>query len=200
MVLGRKRGGCSSSEGVCHGNDDNVDGIPMNNIVTATNTVDAVTDSEKETMEPAPDDKVLMSEIENVRFTAVKISNIAWEVTSGEIVEKLTLLPLKKIHVHIPIDRTTGKTKAEMYIELPSIMEGLRFAAKYNRSVLKGRAISVAVSSLEELIKAHFPSLFDDHDGSGESEIISHEEVHSLVNICRNYKVVHFLAVDSLTT
>lgn len=128
----------------------------------------------------------LMREIENLRLAVVKISNIAWEVSSGDVVGSFTLYPLDKIHIHIPIDRTTGKTKAEMYVELPSIFEATRFISKYNRRVLRGRSIGVSLSSLEELYNAHFPKAIDQ---AGNDEFLSEVEAISLVNICRNYKV-----------
>lgn len=157
-------------------NDNDVD-IRMRRITTAWDKCLA----RKEEI----DARELWKEIADIRFAAVKVGNIPWEISSSEIVETFSrLIPLKKLHIHIPIDRATGKTKPEMFIEMPTIRDALHFASYYNRSILRGRAISVTSVSLDEVVLAHFPVLAD-----GSRDFLSQDEVASLVNICRNYKV-----------
>lgn len=157
--------------------DDNDNDIRMRRITTAWDKCLA----RKEEI----DVRELWKEISDIRFAAVKVGNIPWEISSSEIVETFSrLIPLKKLHIHIPIDRATGKTKPEMFIEMPTIRDALHFAGYYNRSILKGRAISVTNVSLDEVVLAHFPALAD-----GNRDFLSQDEVASLVNICRNYKV-----------
>lgn len=127
----------------------------------------------------------LYREASDVRLAVVKISNIAWDLTSSDVQESLPDFPLGKEHIHIPIDRFTGKTKADMYIELPTIVEAIKCCAKYQRHIWKGRAIGLGLSSMEELIANHFPFYFMDPHG----ELLTMAECISYINICRNYKV-----------
>jgi RNA recognition motif-containing protein len=117
-------------------------------------------------------------------LAVIKISNIAWDLTSSDVIECLECVHTTKRHVHIPIDRATGKTKADMFVELPSMVEAIKCMAKYNKRILKGRAVTVTLSSLEELIHAHFPEATP-----RSSEFIAQTEAISLVAICKNYKV-----------
>lgn len=126
----------------------------------------------------------LLNDLADLRLAVVKLSNISWDLTSSDVLEFLDKMPLDKRHIHIPIDRLTGKTKADMFVELPSMVEAIKCMAKYNRRVLKGRAITVTISSLEELYLAHF--LLHKVDLS---EFLCQPEAQSLVAICRNYKV-----------
>ena len=127
----------------------------------------------------------VMKEIKNLRFAVVKISNISWDVTSGDVVDTFTIYSLDKIHIHIPIDRSTGKTMGDLFIELPSIVEAIKFVQKYNRRPLKGRTITVTVSDMDELMAAHFTS----RPEFGKGGLISQADCTSLESICRNYKV-----------
>jgi RNA recognition motif-containing protein len=129
----------------------------------------------------------LLQDLQDVRLAVIKISNISWDLTSKDVIEYLENASVERHHVHIPIDRSTGKTKADMFVELRSIVEGIKCMAKYSKRILKGRAVTVSLSSLEELYSTHFNS-------SG-SDFFSQSEAVSLVNICRNYKVSHPLSI-----
>ena len=62
--------------------------------------------------------------------------------------------------IHILMDRFTGKTLSECFIEFPSVLDARKALEMQNR-VLKGRLVSVHVSSQEELSRALFPRLYE---------------------------------------
>lgn len=127
----------------------------------------------------------LLEEVSDVRLSILKVSNISWDLASVDVIEYLGEVRLAKTHVHIPIDRASGKTRAEMFVEVPTMVEAIRSIAKYNKRILKGRAVTVSLSSMEELYHSHFPSGQD----LTSDEFISAADTDSLVAICRNYKV-----------
>lgn len=144
------------------------------------------------TIRSIPDDYPLEPrEISDVRLVALKISNISWDLSSADVVECLPAVHLERQYVHIPIDRATGKTKAEMFVELRSMIDAVKCIAMYNRRILKGRVVTLTLSSLEELFRAHFPAFDVDcgPDVGPHQELLSAAECTSLIAICRNYKV-----------
>lgn len=128
----------------------------------------------------------LLRDLEDICLAVIKIGNISWDLTSGDVLDFLGGSRIGKDHIHIPIDRSTGKTKADMFVELPSLVEAIRCVAKYNKRILKGRSVTLSISSHEELFDAHFPSLLLDPWGR---EPLTAEEIQSIVAICRDYKV-----------
>ena len=151
-------------------------------------------------MQSIPDEhRVLLKEMTDIRPFVVKISNISWDLSSSDVLAYLSGTDgrLQKNHIHIPIDRLTGKTKADMYVEISSITDGLRCIAKHHKRLWRGRSISVTLASLEELDRAHFhpvPELLHEYQ-LFPYEIISETECTSLLNICRNYKVLHTFSI-----
>lgn len=88
--------------------------------------------------------------------------------------------------MHIPIDRTTGKTRNETFIELKDFNEAERCVAYYNRKILKGRLVSVQSSSYTELFNTHFP-----HAIPEQNIFLAKEEINSILAVCKNFKM-HF--------
>lgn len=136
--------------------------------------------------------ELLLRDLQDVRMSVIKISNISWDLSSTEVIEYLCSFILDKAHIHIPIDRQSGKTKAEMFVELPSILDAIKCIARYNNRLLKGRIVQVSLSSLEELYSAHF--------FLNQSELMSQAEAYSLVNICKNYKVHATIDINHMLT
>lgn len=98
----------------------------------------------------------------DVRMGIVKISNITWDLSSSEVVDFINGFACKELitkdHVHIPIDWMTGKTKADVYVQLPSPLDVLRTIHLLDKKILKGRAMSLVESSEEEIYTSFFPS------------------------------------------
>lgn len=108
----------------------------------------------------------------------LKISNISWDISISDI---CTLLGsnVQPHQVHIPIDRLTGKTKCDLFVEMPDSASVVNALVQHNRKIIKGRSLIMLPSTFEELCQLHFT------DGV----CISSQEASSLLNICRNYKV-----------
>ncbi|CAO3600444.1 unnamed protein product [Absidia cylindrospora] len=111
------------------------------------------------------------------------------------------------------MDRTTGKTLSDAYVELAT-MEDLRYAvATKNQKTLKGRVVSVTECNQDELLNVMFPkwrgsfsglaaippdtqvvrSMSTAAGGGGSTcpPFITREEINSLLVVCKNYKL-HF--------
>lgn len=120
----------------------------------------------------------------------LKISNISWDTSTADIAEFLAgaAVAIRPHQIHIPIDRVTGKTRSDMYIEMSSVEDILRIMHQMNRRILKGRSLCMTMASFDELYKVHFN---DPEDASGLG--VSKSEATSLINICRNYKVSFYV-------
>jgi galactokinase/mevalonate kinase-like predicted kinase len=127
----------------------------------------------------------------------LKISNISWDTSTADIAEFLTgaSVTIRPHQIHIPIDRVTGKTRSDMYIEMSSVEDILRIMHQMNRRILKGRSLCMTMASFDGLYKVHFS---DPEDGSGLG--VSKSEATSLINICRNYKVYSLYQLAFLTS
>lgn len=125
---------------------------------------------------------------DSLSHALLKISNISWDTTTSDIVGMLEGFPVHMDHVHIPIDRATGKTKADMYVEMPDIEHCIKAISFYNRKIVKCRSLILNMASFEELYYVLFPIRYQ-----AEEPIfgfaLSPSEVLSLLDICRNYKV-----------
>jgi hypothetical protein len=109
------------------------------------------------------------------------------------------------------MDRTTGKTLSEAYIELGSEIDAAK-ALEKNQKPLKGRLLSVTKSSQEDLMKAIFPKwkgkfqslnavapsattrrnvTLTVSGGTNASPLVTREETNSILVVCRNFKL-HF--------
>ncbi|PJF19776.1 hypothetical protein PSACC_00413 [Paramicrosporidium saccamoebae] len=147
----------------------------------------------------------LQKDIQDVRLAVIKISNISWDLTSGDVMDFLESVPVQKHYIHIPIDRSTGKTKADMFVELSSMVEAIKCMAKYNKRILKGRAVTVSLSSLEELNSVHFPPVAVGGDFLSQAEAVSlahfsrkcaerpFEHVISILRLAPWYQMEHFM-------
>lgn len=124
------------------------------------------------------------------------------------------------------MDRTTGKTFNSAFVELAltPVDAGMVAQAK-NLKVLKGRVVTVELSSQEELLRSVFPKWvghFENgepvnpgdltyegqaSDGSGTTSalvpppFVTRDEINALLVVCRNYKVnekkkKHMLYID----
>ncbi len=125
---------------------------------------------------------------DSINFSVIKIGNIPWEVSSREIC--LLIEPYLwrsapfQDWVHVPIDRTTGKTLGDVYVEVPTEFEAKLLCERLDQQLMKQRALQFTLSSYDELA-----AVLIAHDAFRAKTFISKEEVSSLVEICRNYKV-----------
>lgn len=109
------------------------------------------------------------------------------------------------------MDRTTGKTLSDAYVEFSSVSDMRRAIETRNQKPLKGRIVSVNECSQEELLTVVFPKWRGQFHGtlaippaseivrtmstaagggnSGCPPFITREEINSLLVVCKNYKV-----------
>lgn len=159
--------------------------------------------------------EALLKDTTDLRQAVIKISNISWDLTTTEVIEWLTgkaekqssnsrpvfklkpsndilvtgqIINISKRHIHIPIDRSTGKTKADMYVELLGPQDALYCIKKYNKGILKGRSVTISMSSMEELHEVHFYSI-NAMKCIDTDQVLSFSGTEAILNICRNYKV-----------
>lgn len=110
------------------------------------------------------------------------------------------------------MDRTTGKTLSDAYVEFSSVSDMRRAIETRNQKPLKGRVVSVNECSQEELLSVVFPKWRGQFHGtlaippasevvrtmstaagggnSGCPPFITREEINSLLVVCKNYKVI----------
>ncbi|KAI8642856.1 hypothetical protein BD408DRAFT_415730 [Parasitella parasitica] len=112
------------------------------------------------------------------------------------------------------MDRTTGKTLSDAYVEFASVQDLRRAVDTKNQKPLKGRVVSVSECCQEELLKVVFPKWRGQFQGISaippSSEVmksmttaagggnspgcppfITREEINSMLVVCKNYKL-HF--------
>ncbi|KAL7746286.1 hypothetical protein RI367_008357 [Sorochytrium milnesiophthora] len=95
-------------------------------------------------------------------YPVLKVCNIAWDLTQDDLIRFLlpvrlptqSTLPL----VHILMNRETGKTLPEAFVEFGSASDVTVALSMRNKKVLKGRIVTLMPSSQEELMRAIFPS------------------------------------------
>lgn len=130
----------------------------------------------------------LSSKLEAINFSIIKIGNIPWEISTRDIVELIDPFLWKsrpsQDWVHIPIDRGTGKTLSELFVEIPTIFEAQIICARLDKHILKQRALSVSLSDYEELM-----SVLIKPEALISRNYFLPEEVDRLSDICANYKV-----------
>jgi hypothetical protein len=123
---------------------------------------------------------------DSIQKTIIKMINIPWDISTKDVEE--FFVGYRVDDVHIPIDKASGKTKNEVFIQLdyvctekilPPTLE-LRQGEK-----IKGRRVQMSISDADEMFRAHFP-----HSCSDRGVYLMQDEVNSLLNVCRNYKVV----------
>lgn len=111
------------------------------------------------------------------------------------------------------MDRTTGKTLSDAYVEFASHSDLLRAIETRHQKPLKGRVVTVTECSQEELLKIVFPkwrgqfygtcaippasevvkNMSTAAGGGGNAcpPFVTREEINSLLVVCKNYKL-HF--------
>ena len=134
--------------------------------------------SEAQPTKPSVPERDITYKPPTILHTVLKISNISWDTTSEDISTALKI-PLHQIH--IPIDRFTGKTLGDIYVQLPDVYSLLDAIELHDRRLLRGRSLSMTASSLYELHSVFFPG----------GKHLGEEDACSLINICKHYKV-HF--------
>lgn len=124
-----------------------------------------------------------------LRQSILRISNISWDTSIEDIIIMFESLKIKHEHVHIPIDRESGKTKGEIFIEIKNIYDCFKAIELYDKRILKGRSLVLSLSSYPELYNSMF-------SGLGK---FSQCESQKITVICRNYKVPKYLIkLDSM--
>lgn len=93
------------------------------------------------------------------------ISNIPWDITSNDVRSWLNKWKIAEFGVHILMDRSlenagksTGKTFSDAYVEFDTSDNAKEVLFNMNRTNLKGRVVSVRMSSQEELMRRLFPN------------------------------------------
>lgn len=117
-----------------------------------------------------------------VEKPVLKMTNIPWEVSSSDVKDFFHEYDIDIEGIHIPIDRTNGKTRNEIYVEFKEFSELVDALARSHRQLLKSREVFLNRSSWMELIKIHFPR-------ATKETLLTIEEQESLISICRYYKV-----------
>ncbi|KAF8969301.1 hypothetical protein BGZ46_010690 [Entomortierella lignicola] len=100
---------------------------------------------------------------EAIQWAVVRVTNIPWDVSLQDMHAFFSGFPQPPEHllsqnVHILMDRATGKTFNSAFVELAltSYQAGMVASAR-NLKVLKGRLVTVELSSQDELLRAVFP-------------------------------------------
>ncbi|KAG0014270.1 hypothetical protein BGZ81_000547 [Podila clonocystis] len=162
---------------------------------------------------------------EAIQWAVVRVTNIPWDVSLQDMATFFAGIPIPPEHllsqnVHILMDRATGKTFNSAFVELAltSVDAGMVAQVK-NLKVLKGRVVTVELSSQDELMRSVFPKwvgLFEngeplnpgdlppsyegqESDGAGAMStpphatppFVTRDEINALLVVCRNYKL-HF--------
>ncbi|CAI2178111.1 11515_t:CDS:2, partial [Funneliformis geosporum] len=96
------------------------------------------------------------------KWPVVKITNIPWDISLKEVrtffsAFKMPSISLYGQNIHIIMDRSTGKTLSEAYIEFATVAEAQHAVDARNMKPLKGRLISCIRSCHEDLMRAVFP-------------------------------------------
>lgn len=123
------------------------------------------------------------------RMSVIRITNIPWDISTADIVglfEGASGGLEDPDHVHVPINRESGKTLNEVFVEMrdPGAMQVALI--NIDKTICKSRALCLEPSSLQELHDAHFKE-----DLTNTGEYISDDSVRKILAICQNYKVRH---------
>ncbi|KAI1318999.1 hypothetical protein EDD11_005197 [Mortierella claussenii] len=98
-----------------------------------------------------------------IQWAVVRVTNIPWDVSLQDMLLFFSGLPFPPEHllsqnVHILIDRSTGKTINTAFVELALTPHQAGLAVQYkNMKQLKGRVVTVVLSSQDELMNNMFP-------------------------------------------
>ncbi|KAF9912151.1 hypothetical protein EC991_000561 [Linnemannia zychae] len=105
---------------------------------------------------------------EAIQWAVVRVTNIPWDVSLQDMLGFFTGLPYPPEHllaqnIHILMDRTSGKTFNSAFVELAlTTRQAGMVAQARNQRVLKGRQVSVELSSQDELLRSVFPKWIGD--------------------------------------
>ncbi|KAI9476191.1 MAG: hypothetical protein EXX96DRAFT_291119 [Benjaminiella poitrasii] len=151
-------------------------------------------------------------------YPCIKLSNIPWDISQNDVRYFFgncrSPSPSTCIQsIHIMMNRTTGKTLSDAYVEFASISDVRRAIDTRNQKPLKGRIVSVTECTQEELLTIVFPKWRGQFQGicaippttevvrsmstaagggnSGCPPFVTREEINSLLVVCKNYKL-HF--------
>lgn len=131
------------------------------------------------------------SKFESINFAVIKIGNIPWEISTRDVVELVEPFLWKtkpnQNWVHIPIDRVTGKTLSDLFVEIPTLLEAGIICSNLDKCILKQRALSVSMSNFEELLMVLIKP-----EALITKTYLSKEDVDNLLDICINYKVCRY--------
>ncbi|KAG0326900.1 hypothetical protein BGZ99_008809 [Dissophora globulifera] len=124
---------------------------------------------------------------ETIKWAVIRITNIPWEVSLQDMQQFFSGLPFPPEHllaqnVHILMDRTTGKTFHSAFVELSLTRHQAGIVAEArNLKVLKGRVVTVELSSQDELMRSVFPKWTGEFL-DGEPVVLERTTAHSRSN------------------
>ncbi|KAI8371543.1 uncharacterized protein BYT42DRAFT_580642 [Radiomyces spectabilis] len=151
-------------------------------------------------------------------FPCAKLTNIPWDVSQNDVRNFFgnCRLPSPSRYaqaIHILMDRSTGKTLSDAYVEFNSVEDLQRAIETRHQKPLKGRIVSVIECKQDELLSVVFSKWRGQFHGvnaippasdvvksmstaaGGGSSIcppfMTREEINSLLVVCKNYKL-HF--------
>lgn len=107
--------------------------------------------------------KVLPS---NSEFAVLKLVNISWNLGISDIISYFSSVqpaighqPPHYTHtIHIIMNRDTGKTHSECFVEFPTYYDALTAMEMHPRGIMKGRMVTTQWSSQHELFNLLFPN------------------------------------------
>lgn len=121
----------------------------------------------------------------NIPQAVIKISNISWDLRKKDVQEFIGIVcPIDSEWIHFPIDIESGKTRAEMYVEIPTTVQAYSCQEYLTNKLLKGRLVIVSLSCFDDLLVSMFPR-------DMRQSLLSEDDVNQILNICTNYKT-HF--------
>lgn len=118
----------------------------------------------------------------NIPQAVIVVENIAWDLSKTEVIGFVSqVCKVEEDWIHILIDTHTGKTKADMYIELSTTFDAIECQKNLSHRILKGRLVRIRMSSQEELEHSLIPNPHVN------LSIIA-AEVGRIMELCANYK------------
>lgn len=118
------------------------------------------------------------------RRSIIKMTNFPWDITKKEVLDFLNCANIKEKDIFIPMDKSTGKTKNELFIQTKDTCQSEQIISNLNKKMIKGRTVFVQSSSFTELFNTHFPLA-----RPSEGIFLTREEINCIIVICKNFKV-----------
>ncbi|KAJ3038185.1 hypothetical protein HDV00_000930 [Rhizophlyctis rosea] len=99
-------------------------------------------------------------------FAVLKLRNISWDLSISDVQAYFAPLLVPAGHlppfytqgIHIIMNRTTGKTLSDCFVEFPTYSDAQRALELHSRGILKGRVVVAQWSSQAELMSTLFPN------------------------------------------